>query len=400
MVDTEIPLLEQPMQGGRIYQLDVLRALLMVLGVVFHSAFVFSGERWLISEADSNAVFEYIVVIINTFRMPAFFLISGFLFSLVLARQGVLHCLLARLWRIGIPLCAAGILLNIPQFWLFEVFGPEHNGAAISQARCSDLGALYRGCWLIHLWFLSTLGYFFIIGAIAHSLHSLIKVSLPAVHVPTLSSRWWLLTVVLFSTVAYLSGPLLRNLDTEWLRYLPLFRADRFFVLLPFFLAGFFLYKIHPDIRKWASWSWIATIILALSWTALLMAYSESSLRRTEFLYESLATTLLFYGVAFQTTIGLFAIAVRWRISSTAFSTYLTDASYTIYLTHHILVFISALYLTSTSLSSTSKFFLVVTFSLSVSWLFHHFLVTRSRLLRLLFNGRPMSAPMVTRRLG
>lgn len=376
------------MSSARIHQLDLLRALLMMLGVVIHAAFVFVTERtWLITDADTGRIFNYIVLVINVFRMPAFFLISGFLFALVLARQNVLTCLRVRLRRIGIPLIAAGILLNIPQLWLFDIFGPEYNGARIEPNGCTSWLDVYGGCWMLHLWFLATLAYFFVIGAIIHLLLSFIKAS-PRIRIPAANSVWWPLTVLVFAVLSYPIQSLWWCLDDRLLVYLPLFEADRTLMLLPFFLAGFFIHRIYRDFQTWAVWSPIATLALVLSWSGLLIGFWMSGLDRAEFLYGTRNTIILTYAVAFQTTIALIVMISRVNLRSPQSSTYLADTSYTIYLTHHLLIFLMALWLTTTSLPITIKFAIIFSLVLTVSWLFHHFVVRRSKVLSLLFNGR------------
>lgn len=381
------------MPSPRIHQLDLLRALLMMLGVVIHAAFVFVTERsWLIAESETARVFDYIVLIINVFRMPAFFLISGYLFALVLARQTVWTCMSVRLRRIGIPLVVVGLLLNAPQLWLLDVFGPEYQGAAIVRNNCSTLFTIYSGCWLIHLWFLSTLAYFFLIGSIIHLLLPLVK-ALPRIRIPAANSMWWPLTVVTFAVFSYPIQSLYWRLDDQLLAYLPLFSADRTFMLLPFFLVGFFIHRAYENFQAWAVWSPLATIFLLLSWSGLLVGFSTSGLDRAEFLYGSRNTTLLAYAVAFQTSVAMIVAISKVKLRSPESTTYLADASYTIYLTHHLLVFLTALWLTTIALPITVKFALIFSFALTVSWLFHHFIVRRFAVLKLLFNGRTIKRP-------
>ena len=66
----------------------------------------------------------------------------------------------------------------------------------------------------------------------------------------------------------------------------------------------------------------------------------------------------------------------------------LADTSYTIYLVHHLLVFLMGLWLSTSNLNIFVKFSLVLTVALSISYLFHRLLVSRVSLLRLVFNGR------------
>lgn len=133
----------------------------MLLGVVTHSAYVYITERtWLVADSDTSRVFDYIVLVIHIFRMPAFFFLSSYLFALLLQKQpSILSFIRDRAVRLCVPLFTAGLLLNIPQLWLFDHFGPDFNGAKIVSNKCASFAQWLGGCWALHLWFLVTLFY-------------------------------------------------------------------------------------------------------------------------------------------------------------------------------------------------------------------------------------------------
>ena len=62
----------------RLHYLDAMRSILMILGIVLHSANVFSDSDWAIQNIDTSVYFSYLVEVIHLFRMPAFFIVSGF----------------------------------------------------------------------------------------------------------------------------------------------------------------------------------------------------------------------------------------------------------------------------------------------------------------------------------
>lgn len=63
----------------RIYFMDSMRSVLMILGVVLHSALIFRPQRsWVIFSNHTHEIANLIVLAIHSFRMPAFFIISGY----------------------------------------------------------------------------------------------------------------------------------------------------------------------------------------------------------------------------------------------------------------------------------------------------------------------------------
>ena len=62
----------------RIYYLDAMRGVLMMLGVVLHSAQVFNPrEEWLFYSQKSTEFAPILIDTIHLFRMPAFFIVSA-----------------------------------------------------------------------------------------------------------------------------------------------------------------------------------------------------------------------------------------------------------------------------------------------------------------------------------
>lgn len=66
----------------RDHSLDALRAAMMLLGVVLHSAasYTVNAERtpWPYQDAQTTVGFDLLVFTIHIFRMPVFFLVAGF----------------------------------------------------------------------------------------------------------------------------------------------------------------------------------------------------------------------------------------------------------------------------------------------------------------------------------
>ena len=107
----------------RFHELDALRASAMLLGIVLHAC-LFLLPFWMVKDAyvysrgvDSNPCL-YLVMGIHGFRMPLFFLLSGFFTALLWQRRGLGQLIKHRLQRIGVPLLAGAYTIVPLIFWM------------------------------------------------------------------------------------------------------------------------------------------------------------------------------------------------------------------------------------------------------------------------------------------
>jgi glucan biosynthesis protein C len=158
---------------NRIYGLDALRAITMYLGVVLHSTIAYKAgyhPRYWIKDPDFNSyVFDHLYFWIHSFRMPLFFLLSGF-FAVILSRKiGFKSFLKNRFERIVIPLlvCVVTILpLSIAPFTFSRLYFDAGMSVTESMERTiNEIWQLitfqnFKG--LQHFWFLLNLIYFYL----------------------------------------------------------------------------------------------------------------------------------------------------------------------------------------------------------------------------------------------
>ena len=93
------------LESGRFHALDRVRAVAMLLGVVYHSLLfrMFTGGGF----PGMSGPFEASKLVgdwLHSFRMPLFFLIAGFFGRMMLGKYGTKEFLRRRWWRIGLPL--------------------------------------------------------------------------------------------------------------------------------------------------------------------------------------------------------------------------------------------------------------------------------------------------------
>ncbi len=82
----------------RRYDLDALRAAAMLLGIALHAGLSFTPFPWPVQDAQQSGIFGLLFAAIHGFRMPVFFVLSGF-FTAMLWRGRGLKSLLSHRFR-------------------------------------------------------------------------------------------------------------------------------------------------------------------------------------------------------------------------------------------------------------------------------------------------------------
>ena len=126
----------------RYHHLDALRATAMLLGIVMHGLLsFFYNAYWPAQDLQQHEAYEFANQAIHGFRMPLFFLISGYFTTMLWKRKGLRSLLLHRVQRILLPLVVGGIII-IPLVWIADELGKS------SQVRPHETtfwAALYEG---------------------------------------------------------------------------------------------------------------------------------------------------------------------------------------------------------------------------------------------------------------
>jgi len=93
--------------------LDALRGVAMILGIIWHALLSFIPTPWPVQDTRQNGIFFIPFAAIYMFRMPLFFLISGFFTMFILKRHGLEGMIRQRVQRILLPLLLA-LLTIVP----------------------------------------------------------------------------------------------------------------------------------------------------------------------------------------------------------------------------------------------------------------------------------------------
>jgi peptidoglycan/LPS O-acetylase OafA/YrhL len=108
--------------GKRWHDLDALRGFAMLLGIALHVSLSFLPSFWPVQDRTSgiDGPYDEMLHLIHGFRMPLFFLLSGFFTAMLWRRRGLRALLEHRFRRIAIPL-AIGVVTIVPLMnWVSE----------------------------------------------------------------------------------------------------------------------------------------------------------------------------------------------------------------------------------------------------------------------------------------
>jgi fucose 4-O-acetylase-like acetyltransferase len=94
----------------------------MLLGVALHAALAFYPTVWPVTDvtADSEGYFDEFVLAVHGFRMPLFFMLSGFFTALLWRRRGLTDLLRHRSRRVLFPFFAAILLIAPSVTWVAD----------------------------------------------------------------------------------------------------------------------------------------------------------------------------------------------------------------------------------------------------------------------------------------
>jgi len=309
-------------EAKRFHDLDALRAFAMMLGVLLHAALFLLPDpkpdndvpAWPASHPyahDTPPVanpYSYLLLLIHGFRMPLFFMLSGFFTAMLWRKRGSRALAVHRLKRIVVPL-VAGMFTVVPTVSLFYPDSPSgFVGWATAWSRD-----------LYHLWFLLYL--------LPMAAGFLILVRLGA----RFQSRlWWLLFPMVLVPQYTMRETFGADVPSG---FLPIPDALLYYAL--FFLFGAVFHERGMAVRRW--WTAALPIALLLFVPGVVFAYPDQIAALSAhvdagwFQVASAGIQVSFAWLASFGMMGLFHwIAGRGRY----WIRYMSDASYWIYLWH------------------------------------------------------------------
>jgi len=364
----------------RYHGLDALRALAMAMGIVLHAAlpYFFTDGLWPSDDQSGSikAIFEFI----HMWRMPVFFMLSGFLSALVISRRSTVYWADHRFKRVGLPLLIfwLPIALVLPQIFGYGFKG-EFPGVDGIKAE-----TLFNPN---HLWFLIHLLLFVgIVGIIR-----LISSATATIFRPSVFKTSWTMFAGFFVRVIYLPVPLAIIIIL-------------FFMLIPtggelisnlagtsiYFFLGYGLFSNKNLFKKMKS-HWIYYVVFALlAFAAYLWLISElgaydpkneedAPLWGLVIVLKATCAILFSYGFIGLSEVKFGTDSHTWR--------WLSDSAYWVYLVHLPIVTMITFAMFSISIPVEIKFIVSIVLTSVIGVVSYKYLV-RGTVIGLLLNGK------------
>jgi len=357
---------EKKVLNERVYYLDAMRGILMMLGVFYHSALVFRpNTTWAIHSDNTTQVAFFLTEIISSFRMEAFFIISGYFVLFTIKKYGPDIFIKVRIKRILIPLLTTALTLNVIQAFL---------------AKGDDWLEYYlNGGWISHLWFLWNLIFYFSIVYIIYKffkkkLYLILKIidekilKLPLLLVMFILPTFTIMLLVIGKILPTTIYGIHTNSILEY---------------MPYFAFGMLLLRDEKLLKKFASIQPILSLLIALIAYALYYYFPKNE--------GNICLSIAFY---FRFLSAWFGSAIAFYIFMNFFNKqssllyFLADASYTVYLFHQVLVVGFGLILIKLNIGGVFGLSLLIISVLIVSILIHTRFISKIKVLKFLYNGK------------
>lgn len=377
------------MDDRRYYGLDALRGGLMMLGIVLHAAMLYltvpPPTIPLPTDRNNAYVFNLVFEFIHSFRMPAFFVLSGFFTSLLVEKRGLWGTYRNRAGRVLAPLAAGAVtilpvtVLFMLDFMLSARFGthdfiPDRQALRMLGRELAATGARVGEPGLGHLWFLYYLCYFYLLIPVCRIL---VRKSL----IFEDRIRRWLVSPFLLVAFALCTAATLWPFHGGQV-------LEGFIELKPhppslvyygsFFVIGYVFHHYRDFLpalaRNVPLWSALAVILFPLSMYA---SGLDNDARGADFALHLGA--VLANGLCTWTLIYLFlGCALRFFDRESPWIQYVSQSSYWVFLVHLPLVFLAGWWMVQFDIYAEIKFLAVCSFTATAGLLSFHYWVQKT----------------------
>lgn len=379
-----------PHKTERLHALDSLRAIMMMLGIVLHSANTYVvadyGASWPLKDPNSSGItLDYISSFVHAFRMPIFFVIAGFFASLLFYERSYTKMIKNRVNRILFPFIAFLFILwpLVKMSFTYSnlVFAGEANALETTLAAFSERAAFLPERTM-HLWFL----YYLVLFSISSYLLGLLLKKLPKLSNKISSIFNYIiqkpiLKVLVFSAINLI---LLLLMNRTWvatsLSFVPDFNTYIFYAF--FYFWGWILFKSKSYLNTFLKYDFSFSILGMVLFTTYFLMDTTAFPTETIMIIKSVNVWLFTFGFT-----GLF---IRFGSQHSALMRYISDSSYWVYLLHLPLTALLPAFLLGFSIPAFFKFLIVMTGTALVCFITYNYLI-RATFIGKFLNGRSYS---------
>lgn len=378
-----------PHKTERLHSLDSLRAIMMLLGLVIHSAITYGvidyGASWSLKDPSSTSLSnDFIVAFIHSFRMQIFFVVAGFFGAMLFYERTPRKMVQNRVKRILFPFMVFVCLL-----WpaIFFSFGYTNMVFAGNQFALTEMLEQLSSpiAWFpsrtFHLWFL----YYLAIITGVSVLLGLVFKKLPKVSSKISAAFNWtiqkpILRVFVFAgftaIIYFIMGTASVSTSTS---FIPDFKTFIYYFF--FYMVGWVLFKSKHLLGTMMKLDWISAIAGTAVFVAYFLAFTSLGYE-AKVILKSVMVWLFVFGVT-----GLF---IRYASGHSARMRYVSDSSYWVYLIHlPLTAFIPSL-MVDWPIPATLKFLIVLLSTGIICFVSYHYLV-RGTFIGQFLNGRKYS---------
>lgn len=373
-------------QDNRLHEIDWLRALAFILLIFYHIGMFYVADwQWHVKSNYQSSTLQYLMLMINPWRMPLIFFVSGFSLALVAEKLRPGQLLKTRFIRLFIPLVFASNIIIIPQpyfeavqhygysdgFWVFAI---EYLNPATELLPEMHHGSLGLYTWN-HLWYLIYLLFYTLAFLLLKPLlNRLIKVLENNRVAPILYLLVFALVITFIELLLEPLYPTTHALIDDW------YNHARYFLLL---LSGYFVAKLptlyHSIVTHLRYW------LLAIApMTMISLALHKTNIFIISTAIERFIAT---YGLVLSALCCLFAsvaLCGHYLKHSNPTLRYLNEAVLPWYILHQTVTIVLAVFLSSFHLGGVfESLALIITTFLVCASLYE--LIRRFKLTRFLF---------------
>lgn len=383
----------------RLYYLDAVRALALLLGVIFHASLSFMPMfiGWAVMDISTSSAVPVFVLISHCFRMVLFFLIAGFFTRMTQYRSGYIA---SRLKRLGIPFILGWFALR-PLLLSGWIMGSQsmQGDVAIDEGLMQGFSQLFDDstAWFTgtHLWFLYYLLMFTVVAVIGHQLLSQVpRLKQPLTQfadagIATICNAWWGIFLLALPCAVILWFMQNWGIDTPDKTLTPDWPVTALYGLS--FMVGWLLQRNSHLLITFSRlrWQTVALAVVATAacvWVARHEGYvvdMRSALVKVAFVcsYALMMWTIIVLVLGLCRHV--FSQPRRWV-------SYLSDASYWLYLVHLPVVIWLQIAVAELALFWWLKWLMICLGTIAISLLLYHTLV-RSTCIGELLNGKRKS---------
>lgn len=364
----------------RYYAFDALRATMMFLGIVIHSSMSYNHSAdmaWPLRAKETSVVFHFLVDFIHAFRMPVFFVISGFFGALLFYDKSPEQMLRNRFKRIFLPFLVFLVALNP-----FIVYSFRFCRAVFEEELPPTLIGHFSSFWsyvpfgLYHLWFLY---YLFLISCLVYLIAKLSQ-RIAAVTSDKLFGLIFknpVYRLLALSSISFIVLVLFNSKSFETsISWIPDLGILMYFLV--FYLTGWLLYRSNELVSTLKQLDLVTTTIGVLAFCIKFLLENQMNLVTLQ-LTNSLISSAL--------TIGLIGLFLRFADLPNKYVAYLVNSAYWVYLIHFSIAVLLTALIDHLSVSVYLKSFIVLTTTATICLITYHFFI-RNTFIGLFLNGK------------